>query len=67
MKKSILLVMMLSMSSLLFAQRHTKPPSAMVAGPQKPGPVGKEAPDATGCLSATAPAQVSTLPATAQR
>jgi hypothetical protein len=50
MKKSILLVMMLSMSSLLFAQRHTKPPSAMVAGPQvNQDQLAKEAPDAIAC------------------
>jgi hypothetical protein len=50
MKKSILLVMMLSMSSLLFAQRRTHPPSVMVAGPQvSQDQLAADAPDTTAC------------------
>jgi hypothetical protein len=48
--KPILLVAMLSISSLLFAQRLTKPPAAMVAAPQSTrDQVAKDASSTTAC------------------
>src|SRR5436189_4403576 len=50
MKKSIFLVVLLSISSLLLAQRRTQPPLAPVAGPHvTQDQTAKDAPDTTTC------------------